>query len=411
MRRTTLLLLFGIMLMCSGMVTPPAMAAETGLCMGEAETEEVEGKTEEFCPPEKNYPRETSIEATSSSSVFANKSWTVTCTSSNLLGNSGSELAGEPLLASITSLTFGGCTTSTKVSCTVKALGLPFGLAIKATKEEDGSATVLGGEAEKTWEIVCGETIKCSYSGEPALEMIGGAPASLVGKEETLSTTKKGCPETASWTVTYTIQAPQPVRPLDARPIVFCAESWFTCPADKQYKEDIGIKAQHTAPLKFVFDYKKTATTVKCDESFLVGKSLKFRAPLVAEISSLSFAECGTCGVKAERLSWRVEIEPGVFEGRMTWRSDGSGEPVFLITCVGLKCVYQTLDPLKFKITEGNPATFSATNQSLSLLGLVSDADCGGTATWSGIGTSPPAPIEYKFTEPKPLFVSTKRIL
>lgn len=145
---------------------------------------------------------------TSGTDVECGKSTTTLATSAQ---------AGEPLLGEITGLTFESCkTVGTGFGCTVTTENLNYAASLVHTAATmNGKLTVTkhsGGGSPGAAVSCLGGSLKCVFSAEPVLEVVGGSVAEVVATavKMTLST-KSGfleCPKEAKWSANYIATSP-----------------------------------------------------------------------------------------------------------------------------------------------------------------------------------------------------------
>jgi hypothetical protein len=160
------------------------------------------------CAPPEAYPAETAVKASlekGTEAVLKTNLVNVKCPTSTAEGKTTAE-SGEPLPGEVTALSFSGCKTEGGTTCTVTTQNLPYAASLKATGEGNGTLTVTNPSVK----VVCGFVLSCAFGTEP-LEVKGGAPAKVIAKEVVPNSGGGSvCPETAKWSATYTVTAPEP---------------------------------------------------------------------------------------------------------------------------------------------------------------------------------------------------------
>jgi len=183
------------------------------------------------------------------------------------------------------------------------------------------------------------------------------------------------------------------------------------CKVNSEVCEIYPVGTKVTASLekevKFDFLYEGEELEPPCRVSVIKGATSKAGVPLLGEVSSMIFKECGggLCTVTAQHLPYKSEFaETGSGNGTMTLSSGGGGQPAFAIKCLGLtKCIYGA-KALALTLTGGDPAKLS--NGGIALeLEEGSEGACGASkAKWEGVAAAE-GQIKYQVSTPKPLFV------
>jgi hypothetical protein len=196
--------------------TPSAFAAVTKLCKA----------NEAVCSAGNTYASGTKIEAETKSggatwsgltegSRFTTNLGTVVC-DSKLKGETNAA-SGEPLPASVTSLTFASCSISVGGGTTACEVGLgtgsannlPYKSSLEAFGGGNGSLTAAsGGGGQPGMSVQCGAILSCSFSEAPiALSFTGGAPmvAYVTANEVAFAIVMAGkkCPTRMNWLAQY----------------------------------------------------------------------------------------------------------------------------------------------------------------------------------------------------------------
>jgi hypothetical protein len=163
------------------------------------------------------YASGTSISASSSEWILKTSLGSVKCKKATLNAKTTSAGggAGVAVAATIEGQTFTECKLGS-TNCTVTAVHLNYTAAFAWTSGNNGSFIVgTGTGGEPGVYVVCGSIIDCTFVNEAVqLDLDGGAPALVLGKEEILDLQAGGffCPpSTAAWTATFTVAAPNPL--------------------------------------------------------------------------------------------------------------------------------------------------------------------------------------------------------
>lgn len=184
-------------------IAAPSPASATGLC------EEAAGSG--TC--ENPYPRETPLKAEATNTLFKTSLGNITCKKSTLEGETTSDggEAGVAVGAKISALSFGSCEVS-GTACTITAANLVYKSSIGWTSGNNGSAKIeKGGAGEPGAAVKCGALINCTLSGEPSLSINGGEAGKAtigIGEAKVKGSGGGFCPETATWSATYTVTSP-----------------------------------------------------------------------------------------------------------------------------------------------------------------------------------------------------------
>jgi hypothetical protein len=166
------------------------------------------------------YPSGTKISSslkTGTTATLTTSIGNVVCKKSTVGGvTTNAEAHGE-----ISSFTFTECSLGS-TPCEVKAVNLNYTAQGTATSGGNGILTV----SEKLKNppnpneppippgasVVCGSFINCTFtSSDIVLDVTGGAPATIIAKEEELARSGGICPSTSKWDAEYTVSAPNPL--------------------------------------------------------------------------------------------------------------------------------------------------------------------------------------------------------
>jgi hypothetical protein len=139
----------------------------------------------------------------------------ITCKKSTVTGKTTTtEGHGE-----ITALTFTECTDPFGNPCTVKAVNLPYTVDITTTTagtaNGNGTMTVTpkaGGTGNPGATVECGSFMNCKFtSAALALDVTGGAPATIHANKVPLNREGGFCPSESFWDASYTVTQPNPL--------------------------------------------------------------------------------------------------------------------------------------------------------------------------------------------------------
>jgi hypothetical protein len=150
------------------------------------------------------------------SSTFTSSLDTVTCTSSKLLGSTGSSggSGATSVLGEILFLWFEGCKDSFGNACKVSESFVSASTSITGGGASNTASFKFNLNSSVAEHVECGFLVNCTFS---ALGTLGGENTfsghPLVSAEKmTLSRSGGGfCPETATWTATYELTSPSPL--------------------------------------------------------------------------------------------------------------------------------------------------------------------------------------------------------
>lgn len=144
------------------------------------------------------------ITGTSTNATLATNLANVVCDDSHTTINASSS-TGAPILGEVTLLEFKGCRTEvTLVPCTVTVKNVPY----KASLE--GKTLTITDEVGAGAKVVCGTVLSCEFLTKSAsLTITNGSPTTASAEKVSLShETGAICPETATWSATYSVVAP-----------------------------------------------------------------------------------------------------------------------------------------------------------------------------------------------------------
>jgi len=175
------------------------------------------------CPAASVYPAGTVLEATSTNATLTSSLGNVVCTHSLITGKTttaGSTKTNVEGL--IEKVSFTGCSLTTPFSggthaCSVTAINLSWKAVLVKTVAPNGTLTVSsGGLGDPGAKVDCGANVlRCQFTSSAiALDVTGGAPATILAKEEPLTrTVYEGglCPSSATWDANYTVIKPNPL--------------------------------------------------------------------------------------------------------------------------------------------------------------------------------------------------------
>ena len=173
------------------------------------------------CPVGKRLGAETVVHAVLKSgtvSRFITPSGTVTCNATTIQAKTSTAGAlGEPVKASMTSFTFGGCSFDVVGNPPCKVTGSPAegNIEFLAGAGGNGSMTLGPGESEARVEVKCnemGNLIDCTFRFPlTQLGVSGGNPAHITATEAAASKEGGLCPLTMKWSATYEVTSPKPL--------------------------------------------------------------------------------------------------------------------------------------------------------------------------------------------------------
>jgi hypothetical protein len=168
-------------------------------------------------PCTEHYPSGTAISmslATGTTARFTTNLGSVTCKKSTLGGKTTSTEAH----LEITSFTFTECTDPFGSPCTVKAVNLSY--TANLTTATPGVVTGNGimtftpkaGAGNPGATVECGSFMNCKFTNSLiVLDVIGGAPATILANKESLNREGGICPSESFWDATYIVTAPNPL--------------------------------------------------------------------------------------------------------------------------------------------------------------------------------------------------------
>jgi hypothetical protein len=144
------------------------------------------------------------ITGTSTNATLSTNLANVECSDSatTIVANSST---GAPILGEVTALSFTGCRTEvTLIPCTVTVKNLPYNASLEGKTLSVTDAVGAGAK------VVCGTVLSCEFLTTAAtLAITNGSPTVAVAKEVALSHEAGAiCPETATWSATYSVTAP-----------------------------------------------------------------------------------------------------------------------------------------------------------------------------------------------------------
>jgi hypothetical protein len=308
----------------------------------------------------------------------------VECSEASIEGgvtNAGGE-AGN-VSGSVNTLSFGSCPFST---VTVLKKG---SFTIKSPSEGNGTLALEGFEI-----TVAYSGFHCIYSATASLPLKGGSMASI-GTSATLARTGGSsgafCGSTATWTVDYTVTAPEPlyVAEKEETPTVLCKTATNPCTGGT-YGKGTTIAASLKSGTKSVLD--TPFGNVECSEASIEGGVTNAGGEagnVSGSVNTLSFGSCPFSTVTVLKKGSFTIKSPS--EGNGTLALEG-----FEITVAysGFHCIYSATASLPLK---GGSMASIGTSATLARTGGSSGAFCGSTATWT---------VDYTVTAPEPLYVA-----
>lgn len=127
--------------------------------------------------------------------------------------------AGAAVDGLVDALDFQGCSgASGGVPCEVGVTGLPYSASIEYIFNPDGILTFAEGTfGEPGFVMVCAGAIECAYTfGETDLDVVGGAPASVIAQEDSLHLDWGLCRSWSLWSASYEVTAPTAIYVADS---------------------------------------------------------------------------------------------------------------------------------------------------------------------------------------------------
>jgi hypothetical protein len=406
------------------LATPPgALAAKTTLCHENVSA----------CPASQTYSSGTTLNGETKSGTatwggvteaakLATNLGNILCDST--VGLKTTETAGEPLPGSITSLNFTNCTITVggeTTGCTIgggtgNANNLPYTSNMVATGGGNGTLTATagtGGNPGAT--LICGFLITCTFSKVPvALPVTGGAPmaANALANEIALERAGGKCPSSSKWTARYYLTSPNENVFLTgvAAKTKLCKENVTACPAGQTYPAETMIEGETKSggvTWGGLTDGSKLVTslgTLSCDSKIKGKTSEKEGEPLNAEISSLTFTNCGLsselgvsqeCSIgggtgNAGFLPYKSSLTATIGgSGNLSIGSGTGGEPGFSVVCGEIMNCTFSKAPIGLQVAGGAAMVASAEAKAVVL--NRAGSKCPTTASWTA---------KYLFTTP-----------
>jgi len=367
------------------------------------------------CPEEKTLKDGAVIEGEQSgiNVVITNNIETVTCSKSGWSGSITTNKRGEFNGGVISTWSFSSCTTPAN-TCAVTALGAPYELT-GAGSAGAGDGFLGFGNKAMALEVKCGTpaVIECTLSLAPEVEteIIGGKPATALIERFIPAEALEGniCPKGglgALLEAEYEVTEPAEFFIVSkVSGAALCKSSTASCPG--AYPIGTSFKGSIKAKTKFVYEYGETKREPECNTSTFEGETTASGAPLIGELTSLTFGGCGAgvCEITAQRLPYGTELDNWIFtdDGTTSWRSGGGGKPAVKINCGGLleECTYG-VDHFTWDLKGGTTAeVFWPTKVSLTLESG-SALLCSAGATWEGVSSQE---NNWEITTPSPLYL------
>jgi hypothetical protein len=294
----------------------------------------------------------------------------------------------EAVRATLANLTFGGCTSTTKVL-------YPGSLEVFSSGK--GTGIIASKEAEIT--IVAFGFISCILKAGKGTDL-GLLDEPATSESDTVLTVNApipleggGCPATATLTAEYTVTAPKPLYVASSRPpgSVLCKST--NDPCGSAYSKGTALSAElKSSPLLEV----NGLVADKCTKSTWKGESENQGSATETVMVSLSVLSLENC------TNLTKVLKPGSME--LNYTSKGAGtviskgaEVTVEILFAGLRCILKTGEGTKLGTLDEPASSESDTvltvNATIPLVG----AGCPATATLTA---------EYTVTAPKPLYVA-----
>jgi hypothetical protein len=347
----------------------------------------------------------TKIEGKSTGAELKTPIGTIACFSGGtFIGETTEKQTGEgkPLKGTVTQMPFALCKLGI-TSCTVESVNRPYVALLSWTSGTKGDLEFeSSGVGTPGISILCGASIDCTYPFTSPIQIEG--PSVVFANKATLGAgSGKNCPKSeaaVTWSTGYQLFKAFYVANYAAQDKL-CKKNESPCPGEETYGSSTALAAALETgsaakfKLKISEESVETEYTVPCESSVLEGKTTAAGGlPLPAEITTLTFAECGgTCAIKALKLNYKAEVEAtggGNGSIRMLTGS-GGGTPRLEVRCIGAyKCTYEA-SSIQTSATGGAPAKLSV-NATLNKVAGESDAKCGSQLKWEG---------SYKFTKPE----------
>jgi hypothetical protein len=377
-----------------------ALAAQTTICKAS------EGS---YCLTANRYPSGTALQASASKVElgfnFFGIPGTMSCIESSLKGSTSAQ-AGEPLPVSLTTWSFGNCTTSWNSenrSCTASAQYLPYAGSLAWTEGAKGSLTVAnGGSGRPALNIACENLISCTYYLEPKVTFDGSSTASLAIAEQTLTIKNGAFGCATSLTVkpaTYSVSSPAPAyvaKAEDPPPSgTLCKANEIPCAGWNSYPSGTELKGEASNVViqtaLFSGQYKVT-----CKSSSLTLKSQALRQnPLPMELIGFAFQDCfSSFGEETCEVISRVTDSSGVLthsesEGGAGWLSSVGYTVSFACGHQPIACTYGSNSKLSQHLWGGNPASIFEVESLTALSGLCTPGTTGTLTASSRYSLSP----------------------
>jgi hypothetical protein len=345
-----------------------SLASTTGLCNDEPKEGLCKGKG--------------TFTALNNSAVLETSVGNITCASAlNASGSEPSTPEGKPLQGKVT-VVLSACKDKNGKTCVV-TLG-EFTVAFNWTGGVSGSI-----EATKAPQvsITSCEGIECKYTLESALDINGGAEATIVANKETMgSATGSNCPGGGAAIFFSDTYKAKSFFVVATTPLPCATEETYGVPTT--FSASLEPESVSKLKLKIIEESETTEYTVPCSSSTLEGEVTATGWPTEGKVTSIVFGECGgTCTAKVTNPGFTTSIEAsGSGNGTMTW------SPRLQVRCIGAyKCTYDALSSIS-TITGGAPAKMPVALVASKLVTGESDAKCGTQLTWEGA---------YRFSKPE----------
>lgn len=143
------------------------------------------------------------ITGVSTNATLATNLANVVCAESETTLNPTSS-TGAPIVGTVSALTFTSCETEvTHVGCTVTVRNLPYNSSL------EGTALTVTDSVGAGARVVCLGVIDCEFlTKEAHLTVKNGSPTTATATNVGLTRTGVTCPETATWSATYSVTSP-----------------------------------------------------------------------------------------------------------------------------------------------------------------------------------------------------------
>lgn len=357
------------------------------------------------CPVESTYEPGEFEALTTSKATIATNLGNITCSGGFVAQVSAVGGEGKPAEAGIEFFNFQECKEGKGLACSAAVKNQPYTASFEGS---GGNGTMtLKDPTAVAFEFSCPfAPIQCTFSAASiGFNVTGGSPAVITATNVPLSRSGAQCPTTSTFSAEFKSagaafpslfivggSAPPPV-------VRLCKQNVGLCLATQRHPIGTSIEGTLEGNSVFEFLYEGLPREPWCEGATLTGKTTQAAAPLIGEISAMTFKKCGAgvCAVQAQALPYKAEIEKTTGgNGTLAMVSGGSGSPKIEVNCgKAFKCIYK-VSSVSFTLT-GGEAPKLAVAKTLEK-DAASEAECGSTMIWTAT---------YKLTKPTPLFVTS----